>query len=549
MDFIFSFRNNRLIYYLIISFLYVQISSDDIELTYTLNNEYIYELDSYCIIEKIKFSKSNDNPFDYLLGIFEGSNYNTFTDSFPIGMIKEEEILNTNNNEVNININSPIPYKYIKYNPPNSKRKNINNIKIFGYAYIQGEDLSGKSFFKPTNLPLMIINTKNHIEPLSLENYIDSTIIIINNNKIDLNQTASIRLRGHSTSLRPKKPYKIKFDKKQKILGISGKYKKWAILANHYDKSLIRNILAFKISEMIGLKFTPRCEPVDIIVNGNFRGNYFICDQIEVKEGRVDIEEISDDDISGGYLIEIDQRAFEEEKYFLTNMGIIGEIKYPDSEDITNEQENYIKKYLNKLEKSTYNGNLKYLDLPSFYRYFIMQEFCGDIDSTLSSFHCHKKRGDEKLYFGPVWDYDLSFDNSEVLIPTNEKPKFILYYGGSAGSTRDFFINLIKTKNVMKNIEKTWIELKEDWLNINNLNQFIEEQKEKLKESANLNSLKWYGSKIGEGEKDFFDSIKIVKNYVEKRFDKLTSLIATFDYSGILVKNNFFILSLFAIIF
>ena len=143
---------------------------------------------------------------------------------------------------------------------------------------------------------------------------------------------------------------------------------------------------------MIGLKFTPRCEPVDIIVNGNFRGNYFICDQVEVKEGRVDIEEISDNDISGGYLIEIDIRALEEEKFFLTNRGIIGEIKYPDSEDITKEQENYIKKYLNKLEKSTYNGNLKYLDLPSFYRYFIIQEFCGDIDSTLSSFNCLKKR-------------------------------------------------------------------------------------------------------------------------------------------------------------
>ena len=88
---------------------------------------------------------------------------------------------------------------------------------------------------------------------------------------------------------------------------------------------------------MIGLKFTPRCELVDIIVNGNFRGNYFICDQVEVKEGRVDIEEISDNDKSGGYLIEIDIRALEEEKFFLTNREIIGEIKYPDSEDITKE--------------------------------------------------------------------------------------------------------------------------------------------------------------------------------------------------------------------
>jgi len=86
---------------------------------------------------------------------------------------------------------------------------------------------------------------------------------------------------------------------------------------------------------MIGLTFTPRCESVDVIVNGNFRGNYFICDQVEVKEGRVDIEKILDNDISGGYLIEIDARALEEEKFFLTNRGIIGEIKYPNSENIT----------------------------------------------------------------------------------------------------------------------------------------------------------------------------------------------------------------------
>ena len=72
---------------------------------------------------------------------------------------------------------------------------------------------------------------------------------------------------------------------------------------------MVRNILAFKISEITGLEFTPRCQPVDLIMNRNFRGNYFICDQVEVKSGRVDIEEISEDDESGGYLIELDSRA------------------------------------------------------------------------------------------------------------------------------------------------------------------------------------------------------------------------------------------------
>ena len=82
----------------------------------------------------------------------------------------------------------------------------------------------------------------------------------------------------------------------------------------------------------------------------------------------------------------------------------------------------------------------------------------------------------------------------------------------------------------MTNIEKTWIELKAGLLTFENLEQFIEKQKVLLKESANLNSLKWYGSKIGEGEKDYFDSVNIVTNYVEKRFDTLINLITTFDF-------------------
>ena len=71
------------------------------------------------------------------------------------------------------------------------------------------------------------------------------------------------------------------------------------------------------------------------------------------------------------------------------------------------------------------------------------------------------------------------------------------------------------------------------------MEQFIEKQKVLLKESANLNSLKWYGSKIGEGEKDYFDSVNIVTNYVEKRFDTLTNLITTFDFGGDILKIYF----------
>ena len=182
----FGFRNTRFLYYLFISFLYHQISSDNIEIAFTVNNINIFELDSFYIIEQIIFQKISDDPFDYLLGIFEGSNYTTFSDALPIGMIKEAELSDSNSIEVNININVFLPYKYIRYNPPKSNKKYINNIKLFGHIYTDGEDLDGKTFFTATNLPLMIINTKNQVEPLSLEHYIDSRILIVSNNKLDL---------------------------------------------------------------------------------------------------------------------------------------------------------------------------------------------------------------------------------------------------------------------------------------------------------------------------------------------------------------------------
>ena len=512
---------------------------DDIELDITINNG-IFELDSFYIINKIigKKTKANKYSSNDLLGIFEASNDTTFLDALPIAIIKEENIINDENpDEINININIPTPYKYIRYIPQNKLLTEINQIKILGHKFSDTEDLSEKKIFTVTNLPLIIINTENGLEPQNKTTYIKSQFIIINDNKININQTASIKIRGQSTSMFPKKPYKIKFDKKQEILGLSGKYKKWVLLANYLDKSLIRTLLAFKISEIIGLEFTPRCEPVDLIMNGNFRGNYLICDQIEVKEGRVDIEEITEDDETGGYLIEIDAYATSEEKYFRTNKGIFIEIKYPDSEDITEAQEEYIKQYMDNLEKNVYNGNLEYIDLDSFYKYFLMQEFCGDVDIVWSSFYLTKRKGDDKLYFGPVWDYDLALDNDFRLIPTNQKSKFVLYYGGSSGTARQFIITILEIKNTMSNINSTWTILKENGLDFETLKVFIEEKKNLLYESGNLNNLRWYESKIGNGKKEYFDYVDVVINYIEQRFDTLSKIINNY-YQDLIVYNE-----------
>ena len=519
-----DFQKQLMFHFLFFLFyLKIIICVEDIELNVSLNNG-IFDLNSSYVINQIIIKKTNNNSYYYLLGIFEGSNDISFIDSLPFAIIKEENMIDSG--EIILNINNHIPYNYIRYIPPNNNII-INEIKIFGHYFNETEDLSEKKLFTVTNLPLIIINTENLTEPNDKNIYINSQILIINNNSLHINQTVSIKLRGQTTATYPKKPYKLKFEKKQEILEFSGKYKKWTLLANYLDKSLIRNILAFKISEMVGLEFTPRCLPIDLIMNGNFRGNYFICDQIEVKSGRIDIEEISEDDETGGYLLEIDARAADEEKYFRTDRGVLVEIKYPDPEDITEIQENYIKEYMNILERKVYNRNTSYIDINSFSLYFLVQEFCGDIDTVIASFHCTKRKGDDKLYFGPVWDFDRAFDNDNRLIPTNKKPKFAFYYNGDYRNTLEFFIHLLDI--TIMNINQTWNILLEKGFNFQCLQSFIDEKEELLWESANLNNLRWYGSKLGQGQKDYRNYVNIVINYVEQRFYSLSNLISNYS--------------------
>ena len=528
------FKIQRTIYYLL--FLLYFPFSINAQISYEMNGNIIV-LNTASIITQIKATKKNSNPYNYLLGIFEASNDISFSDGFPIAIIKEDVI--NDPNRITIEAKCKEAYKYIRYLPPNS-----NNAQLEDFEFTSGSS----GIFLATNLPLMVIKTENSKEPDSTETYINCNVKIINSSDSSiLDQDAEIRVRGHSTASLAKKPWKIKFKKKQIVLDIDSKngYKSWAVLANHYDESLIRNDLAFEISRNIGLPFTPRCRFLDVIMNGSFRGNYYICDQVEIKKGRVDIKIANDEDdpdITGGYLIEIDGRAGEEEKYFLTEKGLLGEIKDPDSDDITKEEENYIKLYLNKVEKQVYLGNLQYLDLPTFYRYFIMQEFCGDIDTTLSSFHLTKRRGDDKLYFGPVWDYDLSFDSDDRLIPTNQKPLFTFYYGASAGTCRYFLKTILLTNNSMSYINQTWNELKQSALTFDKLNSYITQESNKILESAKLNYYRWFNSKIENVENEYQSNVAIVTNYVKQRFDRLTYLINTYDFASEQIKINFSLL-------
>ena len=284
-------------------------------------------------------------------------------------------------------------------------------------------------------------------------------------------------------------------DKKERILGMPAKAKKWVLLANHTDKTLLRNLVSFKISSLLGQKYSPACEPIDLILDGSFEGNYIICDKIEKGEARVELDSMDENcndypEITGGYLMEIDARADEEEFHFTSKKGVKVTIKYPDTNQ---NQTNYIKNWFDEIEENIYNNkNIDNIDLETFSQYFILKElFVADINSVFSSYYITKQRNDDKMYFGPAWDFDLALDNDWRLYPTNKKEKWIFNYGDSSGTFRLFISKLLNYEDTLNAIQQKWKDVTINNFTKEKVLDFIEEKITYLNESIKLNFKRW----------------------------------------------------------
>ena len=198
------------------------------------------ELSNPSKITKINFSHSSSNPKDYLLGVFQGANDKTFFDAFPLYMIKEE--LEPNKlNSIKISCNQK--FQYIRYVGPDVKSSPISDFEVYGdLQNAEGSD----NYYQPTNLPLLIINSENSELPQGRDRQtrVKINTIIVNEGKINAKQTGTIKLRGNSSLMPDKKPYLINFDEETTFLDMPCNDKKWVLVPNGYDKTLLRNLLS-----------------------------------------------------------------------------------------------------------------------------------------------------------------------------------------------------------------------------------------------------------------------------------------------------------------
>ena len=358
--------------------------------------------------------------------------------------------------------------------------------------FYTGENQQSVNYQQLTNLPTIYIETQGCFDFVTKEHYVPSKVAVSNGASIEV-YDADVRGRGNSTWMfMEKKAFRIKFNSKQHFLGLPANAKSWTLIACAVDKTFLRNGLAFEMSRFLDFEFTPGCVFVDVVLDGFYYGTYMASDHINVDKNRINIEEMVATDVSpttitGGYHLELDAYANEEPVHFYTNRGMPFSIKSPEEEVIVLAQYEWIKNHINQLENALFTDPdyacERYIDIESAVKYYLHSELTGNCDAYWC-IPCFKRRGDDKLYFGPVWDFDQAF-------LTNERvPRYVATLDTWHGTAQPWFRRIMQTEAAQKELLKLWKKVKAGDLK-QKLLDYADTNAALLQQSQALNYQRW----------------------------------------------------------
>lgn len=391
-----------------------------------------------------------------------------------------------------------------------------------------------------TELPMFRFTMESGDEVTSKTEYSEVTLTISNTDEeycLD-GVSALLRGRGNATWNMEKKAYKLKLDEKENLLGQGkGKAKQWVLLANHCDQSMLRNYLAFYLgTKLDGLEHTSSASFVEVMINNDYKGVYLLCEQTQTNKYRVNIE-TEEDKLDTGYLIELDKYADSDEDsqegvtYFTVNGR-----NYGFKDDVTSEQCAYMKEYITQTEAAIMSGDRarieRYIDLDSCVDMYLVQEYMMNIDVGWSSFYMYKKPGD-KLYFGPIWDFDLAAGNDGRLWGGGYK---WLYVGaaGHIAQANQWYIALMKQEWFRTLVIERWNETKQIF---NGASAEAERMAGVIKNAADRNYERWdsLGEMINQEPahivalKSFDEHAQYLCEWLSNRFKWLDDCFANID--------------------
>ncbi len=276
-------------------------------------------------------------------------------------------------------------------------------------------------------LPLLKITTTGGAAIVSKDVYVTGAMSLTDSAGTEVAQgSLEIKGRGNTTWLFfPKKPYRLKLTTSTPLLGMPAN-RHWVLLANYSDKTMLRNDLALTLSRMVGMVWTPSARFVDVEINGTYEGVYQLVEHIRIGTDRVNIQAMKSSDtsatnITGGYLLEVDERRGEDFCFNSTMTRMVFCAKDPEVllQPEWAKQKVYIVNYIARTDSAIFGpkfadptvGYAAFIDVESAINYNIVQEVVKNVDGSLRfSGYMYKPRGG-KLTFGPVWDFDLAFGN------------------------------------------------------------------------------------------------------------------------------------------
>ena len=512
------------------------------------------------VITMVGWCPRSGQPGRVQLGLFEGSNREDFLDAVPLYLIPET---GAERQMSYADVRVTRGFRYVRYVGPNDARCNIGELEFYGYEGAGSDDL----FYQVTNLPTLSIHTYTGQDITSKEYNQEANITITYDEGKRIQEYPILaKGRGNASWGFPKKPYRIKFNDgkshhmlKDSPLESPAKAKKWTLINNYGDKTLMRNILAFEFSKRLGMPYTPYCQPVDVILNGEYRGCYQLCDQITIDPNRVnitemEIEDIEEPELTGGYLVEVDAYAGQEKSMFTSSHGIPVTIKSPDEDDITIEQKTYIRKYFNLLESSLWSikytdeevGYRSKLDLESFLRHFIVGEFSGNTDTYWSTY-MYKDRLEDQFTIAPCWDFDLAFNNDNRIYPVNDRDNWVFRTGGSGANGMAAFVNRILSDEFANTrLKEIWKEMRDSKLfTKTTLLEFVDSIAMELEASQRLNFIRWpilntrvHQNVVALGS--YSAEVGVIRDYIPSRIEWIDEFLGYSD-KKIYVDSTFYI--------
>ena len=427
--------------------------------------------------------------------------------------------------------------------------------------------------YASSNLPLVKINTGGRSIPD--EPKISATMGIIDNGPGNTNYVndpfndyegnIAIEIRGSSSQMFPKKQYGLELrtltnqDTTASLLGLPAEVD-WILYAPYSDKSLLRNVLAYKFGEDLGW-YAPRTRLVELYLNDQYQGVYVLTEKIKRDKNRVDIaklnpDENSGDDLTGGYIVKIDKfdgaaiglgwdSPYRPPNAIQQNQVIHFQYHYPKEDEITSQQQQYIRKYVTDFENALTGPDWKhpkfgyrnFINVESFIDYAIINEISRNVDGyRLSTFlYKDKNSKDGKLYIGPVWDYNLAFGNADYCDGSR--------IGGWAWDFNnvcngDYWLipfwwkRLLLDPAYMIQFKDRWTELRGGILSNQTIMHYIDSVVVELDEAQKrnfvrwpvLNQYVWPNNYVGGS---YANEVQYLKNWIRDRLNWMDSNIAS----------------------